>query len=89
MRYRTTTRFDLAQASLRRAYRKLFTGAVRGHMIPVLGAGRQRSTALLPDLGRSSCRSSAHANAAQTAAWAGVARSKKSQSKSQSSPTSS
>ena len=48
MKYRTTAGFDAALAKLPREHRKLFTEAVRSHLIPALAAGAHRGTAPWP-----------------------------------------
>jgi hypothetical protein len=48
VRYRTTAGFDAALAKLPREHRKLFTDAIRGHLIPALAAGAHRGTAPWP-----------------------------------------
>ena len=45
MKYRTTAGFDAALAKLPREHRKLFTEAVRSHLIAALAAGAHRGTA--------------------------------------------
>jgi hypothetical protein len=46
--YRTTAGFDAALAILPREHRKLFTDAVRSHLIPALAAGADRGTTPWP-----------------------------------------
>jgi hypothetical protein len=48
VKYRTTAGFHAALAKLPREDRKLFTEAVRGHLIPALAAGAHRGTAPWP-----------------------------------------
>ena len=45
MKYQTTAGFDLALAKLPSDHRRLFVGAVRGHLIPALAAGAHRGDA--------------------------------------------
>jgi hypothetical protein len=48
VKYRTTAAFDAALAKLPREHRKLFTDAVRGHLIPALAVGAHRGTGPRP-----------------------------------------
>lgn len=48
MRYQTTAGFDSALAKLPREHRRMFTEAIRAHLIPALAAGAHRSTAPWP-----------------------------------------
>ena len=48
MRYQTTAGFDAALAKLPREHRRMFTEAVRAHLIPALAAGAHRGTAPWP-----------------------------------------
>ena len=48
MKYQTTAGFDLALAKLPREHRRLFTDAVRAHLIPALAAGAHRGEAPWP-----------------------------------------
>jgi hypothetical protein len=48
LRYQTTAGFDSALAKLPREHRKLFTEAVRSHLIAALAAGANRGAAPWP-----------------------------------------
>lgn len=48
MRYQTTASFDLALAKLPGEHRKLFTEAVRGHLMPALATGAHRGATSWP-----------------------------------------
>jgi len=48
VRYRTTAGFDAALAKLPREHRKMFTEAVRLHLIPALADGAHRGTTQWP-----------------------------------------
>ena len=48
MRYQTAAGFDSALAKLPREHRRLFTDAVRRHLVPALAAGAHRGDAPWP-----------------------------------------
>jgi hypothetical protein len=48
VRYQTTASFDAGLAKLPREHRRMFTEAVRAHLVPALAAGAHRGTAPWP-----------------------------------------